>query len=104
MLYVLAVYCQKIYIYIYFIMIIIIFIVHTFLEDIVASGYWQSLTFPIKAVACNRAQQYYYLPYWDTKQCMHIRSIWPDHRRRLYNSNLIAAIVDQFVSKMRSFT
>ncbi|CAH0716714.1 unnamed protein product, partial [Brenthis ino] len=58
------------------------------------TGYWQSTTFPLKAVSSDK--YYYYLPYWDTKQCMHVRSIWPDHRRRLYNSNLISCIIDLF--------
>lgn len=60
------------------------------------TGYWQSTTFPLKAVSSDK--YYYYLPYWDTKQCMHVRSIWPDHRRRMYNSNLISCIIDMFVS------
>ncbi|XP_047543400.1 otoferlin-like [Vanessa atalanta] len=59
------------------------------------TGYWQSTTVPVKAVACGD-KHYYYLPYWDTKQCMQVRSIWPDHRRRMYNSNLIANIIDLF--------
>ncbi|CAH2103117.1 unnamed protein product [Euphydryas editha] len=59
------------------------------------TGYWQSTTQPFKAVAYND-KTYYYLPFWDTKQCMQVRSIWPDHRRRMYNSNLIASIIDKF--------
>lgn len=41
---------------------------------------------------------YYFLPYWDNKPCLHIRSIWPDYRRRMYNSNIINKIVDKLVS------
>nr|XP_021208193.1 otoferlin isoform X3 [Bombyx mori] len=64
-------------------------------EDIsVDTGYWQSLTHPTKATSTDKT--YYYIPYWDHKQCMHVRSIWPDHRRRMYNSNLIANIVEKF--------
>ncbi|XP_050361136.1 otoferlin-like [Nymphalis io] len=59
------------------------------------TGYWQSMTHPVKATTCGD-KHYYYLPYWDTKPCMQVRSIWPDHRRRLYNSNLIAYIIDLF--------
>ncbi|XP_045490218.1 otoferlin-like [Pieris rapae] len=56
------------------------------------TGYWQSTTHDMKAQSNDR--YYYYLPYWDTKQCMHVRSIWPDHRRRLYNSNMLSYILD----------
>ncbi|XP_043482896.1 otoferlin-like isoform X2 [Leptopilina heterotoma] len=38
---------------------------------------------------------YYFLPYWDNKPCLHVRSIWPDYRRRMYNSNIINKIVDK---------
>uniref|UniRef100_A0A2H1W2N1 SFRICE_019747 n=1 Tax=Spodoptera frugiperda TaxID=7108 RepID=A0A2H1W2N1_SPOFR len=58
------------------------------------TGYWQSTTQPTKAASTDKT--YYYLPYWDHKQCMHIRSIWPDHRRRMYNSNLIANIIEKY--------
>ncbi|CAB3259049.1 unnamed protein product [Arctia plantaginis] len=58
------------------------------------TGYWQSTTQPFKAASTDK--NYYYLPYWEHKQCMHVRSIWPDHRRRMYNSNLIANIIEKF--------
>ncbi|KAH9636494.1 hypothetical protein HF086_002194 [Spodoptera exigua] len=58
------------------------------------TGYWQSTTQPTKAASTDK--NYYYLPYWDHKQCMHIRSIWPDHRRRMYNSNMIANIIEKY--------
>ncbi|XP_075991116.1 otoferlin-like [Anticarsia gemmatalis] len=58
------------------------------------TGYWQSTTQSLKATSTDK--NYYYLPYWDHKQCMHVRSIWPDHRRRMYNSNLIANIIEKF--------
>ncbi|KAJ0183679.1 hypothetical protein K1T71_000102 [Dendrolimus kikuchii] len=65
------------------------------LNDLSAdTGYWQSTTWPTKAASTDK--NYYYLPYWDHKQCMHIRSIWPDHRRRMYNSNVIATIIEMF--------
>ncbi|XP_031628335.1 otoferlin isoform X2 [Contarinia nasturtii] len=37
---------------------------------------------------------YYYLPYWDYKQCMNVRCHFPDLRRRMYNSNMISKLVD----------
>ncbi|XP_047040376.1 otoferlin-like [Helicoverpa zea] len=65
------------------------------LDEISAdTGYWQSTTHPTKASSTDKT--YYYLPYWDHKQCMHVRSIWPDHRRRMYNSNLIAKIIEKY--------
>ncbi|XP_041986381.1 otoferlin [Aricia agestis] len=65
------------------------------LDDLSAdSGYWQSQTQPAKASSADKT--YYFLPYWDTKPCMHVRSIFPDHRRRLYNSNLISKIIEHF--------
>ncbi|KAL0902706.1 hypothetical protein ABMA27_000522 [Loxostege sticticalis] len=65
------------------------------IDDLAAdTGYWQSTTTPTKATSSDK--NYFYLPYWDHKQCMHVRSIWPDHRRRMYNSNLIANIIEKF--------
>ncbi|KAF5301719.1 hypothetical protein FQA39_LY10650 [Lamprigera yunnana] len=54
---------------------------------------WQSTTFPTKPMTHNKI--YYFLPYWDNKPCMHIRCIWPDHRRRMYTSNQIQKIVEK---------
>ncbi|KOB67239.1 Otoferlin [Operophtera brumata] len=69
-----------------------------FIDDIddlkVDTGFWQSTTLSCKAASVDKL--YYYLPIWDHKQCMQIRSIWPDHRRRMYNSNLIANIIEMF--------
>lgn len=41
---------------------------------------------------------YYYLPYWDYKPCMNVRCHFPDLRRRMYNSNMIAKITETLVS------
>lgn len=57
---------------------------------------WQSTTTPIKPMTHDRI--YYFLPYWDDKPCMHVRSLWPDYRRRMYNSNIIHKIMDKLVS------
>ncbi|CAH0402078.1 unnamed protein product [Chilo suppressalis] len=65
------------------------------LDELAAdTGYWQSTTTATKATSNDK--NYYYLPYWDHKQCMHVRSIWPDHRRRMYNSNMIENIIEKF--------
>lgn len=43
-------------------------------------------------------RQHYYLPYWDYKPCMDVRCYFPDLRRRMYNSNMIAKMADRMVS------
>ncbi|XP_026674830.1 otoferlin-like isoform X7 [Ceratina calcarata] len=59
----------------------------------VLSGSWQSTTPACKPMTHDKI--YYFLPYWDDKPCLHVRSIWPDYRRRMYNSNIISKIVDK---------
>lgn len=49
-----------------------------------------------------------YLPYWDYKPCMNVRCHFPDLRRRMYNSNMIAKIaealvIQSFVTNIYSF-
>ncbi|XP_042882638.1 otoferlin-like [Penaeus japonicus] len=51
---------------------------------------WHSTTPPMKPMTNDKI--YYFLPFWDDKPCLYIRSFFQDHRRRLYNSNAIAAI------------
>jgi hypothetical protein len=41
-------------------------------------------------------KHHYYLPYWDYKPAMNVRCIFPDLRRRMYNSNAIAKLTDKF--------
>ncbi|XP_076380507.1 otoferlin isoform X2 [Megalopta genalis] len=59
----------------------------------VLSGSWQSTTPPSKPMTHDKI--YYFIPYWDDKPCLHVRSIWPDYRRRMYNSNIINKIADK---------
>ncbi|KAF4526881.1 hypothetical protein B566_EDAN013792 [Ephemera danica] len=67
-----------------------------YLENVSAdSASWQSTTPPVKPMTHDRL--YYFLPYWDDKPCMYVRSVWPDYRRRMYNSNLISRIVEKLV-------
>ncbi|KAF0293526.1 Otoferlin [Amphibalanus amphitrite] len=54
---------------------------------------YQSTSHPIKPMSYDRL--YYFLPYWDNKPCLHVRSVWHDHRRRLYHSNLLARIAEK---------
>ncbi|XP_024082111.1 otoferlin-like isoform X1 [Cimex lectularius] len=53
---------------------------------------WASTTPKTKPMTHDRL--YYFLPYWDDKPCMHLRAPWPDLRRRMYNSNMLAKIVE----------
>lgn len=62
----------------------------------VITGSWQSTTSPSKPMTHDKT--YYFLPYWDDKPCLHVRSYWPDFRKRMYNSNLIGKIADKLVS------
>lgn len=67
----------------------------------VLSGSWQSTTPANKPMTHDKI--YYFLPYWDDKPCLHVRSIWPDYRRRMYNSNIIGKIVDKLVRDLIFF-
>ncbi|KAL0280303.1 UNVERIFIED_CONTAM: hypothetical protein PYX00_001638 [Menopon gallinae] len=53
----------------------------------------QSTSSPAKPMTHDKI--YYFLPFWDDKPCMHVNSVWPDYRRRMYNSNIISRIVDR---------
>lgn len=67
-------------------------------EDLqeVLTGSCQSTTPASKPMTHDKI--YYFLPYWDDKPSLHVRSIWPDYRRRMYNSNIIGKIIDKLVS------
>ena len=57
---------------------------------------WHSSTPSVKPLSHDRL--YYFLPYWDEKPTMYIRSMFPDHRKRMYISNAIGKIADKVVS------
>ncbi|KAK7066884.1 Protein kinase C conserved region 2 (CalB) [Halocaridina rubra] len=60
-------------------------------ESVLAeSSMWQSTTPPMRPMTNDKT--YYFLPFWDDKPCLYVRSFFQDHRRRLLNSNVIAAI------------
>ncbi|XP_062700276.1 otoferlin-like isoform X1 [Aedes albopictus] len=40
-------------------------------------------------------KSHFFLPYWDMKPCMDVRCSFPDLRRRMYNSNMIAKITER---------
>ena len=53
------------------------------------------LTPPVRPVTNDR--QYYHIPWEDSKPCTHIKLTWQDHRRRLYNSNVLLKICERLV-------
>ncbi|XP_072134947.1 otoferlin [Mobula birostris] len=52
-----------------------------------------SCTPPMKPVITDR--NYFHLPYFEKKPCTYIKSWWQDHRRRLYNANIMDKIADK---------
>ena len=57
---------------------------------------WHSTTPAVKPLSHDR--QYYFMPYWDDKPTMYIRATFPDHRRRMFNSNVISKTSEKLVS------
>lgn len=64
--------------------------------EIVDATAFNSTTNSCKPISHDKL--YYYLPYWDYKPCMNVRCHFPDLRRRMYNSNMIAKLVEGTVS------
>ncbi|XP_077301198.1 ferlin family C2 domain-containing myoferlin misfire [Arctopsyche grandis] len=52
-----------------------------------------SVTPPMKAVSHDR--MHYYIPYFDRKPCMCVKSKWPNHLRRMYISNLLERLYER---------
>ncbi|KAF2368428.1 C2 domain [Trinorchestia longiramus] len=73
-------------------------------ESVIAeSSMWQSTTPPMKPMTNDKI--YYFLPYWDDKPCLFVRSLWQDHRRRLFNSNalsIVAAVLEEGLTEFQS--
>ena len=40
---------------------------------------------------------YFHLPYYEDKPCVYVKEHMEDHRRRMYNSNIIDKIADKLV-------
>lgn len=40
-------------------------------------------------------KHHYYLPFWDYKPSMNVRCIFPDLRRRMYNSNMLTKLTEK---------
>ena len=56
---------------------------------------WNSTTVTTKPLSHDRL--YYFLPYWDEKPTMYIRTSFPDHRRRMYQANVISRVANKLV-------
>lgn len=56
---------------------------------------WQSTTHPLKPV--TRDKVYYHLPFYEEKPCIYVREMFEDHRRRMYNTNILEKIADKLV-------
>ena len=61
----------------------------------------ESMTKPKMPETTNK--QYYQINWGATKPCLHIKFPWEEHRRRLYNTNLIERICMKLV-RLRIFT
>lgn len=66
-------------------------IIFTFTESIDVSSF-NSTTCACKPISHDR--NHYYLPFWDYKPSMNVRCIFPDLRRRMYNSNMLSKLTD----------
>lgn len=64
--------------------------------EVVDTTAFNSTTNSCKPISHDKL--HYYLPYWDYKPCMNVRCHFPDLRRRIYNSNMIAKLADAMVS------
>ncbi|ESO89647.1 hypothetical protein LOTGIDRAFT_125029, partial [Lottia gigantea] len=54
---------------------------------------WMSTTGATKPVTKDKI--YYHMPYYADKPCVYLKEQFEDHRRRLYNSNIIEKIIDK---------
>ena len=70
-------------------------------KEVEENPFLNSISSPARPVTNNR--QYYHIPWDDAKPCLHIKFPWQDHRRRLYNANIIYKICERFVSNVLGF-
>jgi otoferlin len=63
------------------------------LSEMVDCSAYSSTTSAAKPITHDKI--HYFLPYWDYKPCMDVKCMFPDLRRRMYNSNMIAKIADK---------
>ena len=57
---------------------------------------WQSTTPPLKPT--TRDKIYYHMPFYEEKPCVYVKEMFEDHRRRMYNTNMLEKIGDKLVS------
>ena len=55
----------------------------------------KSTTVPEKPLTTDK--NYYYLPFGEKKQCLHVFSLYEDTKRRLYHTNILEKIVEELV-------
>ena len=66
-------------------------------ENLIGSGpKWQSTTPPLKPTTRDRI--YYHLPFYEEKPCVYVKEMFEDHRRRMYNTNILEKIGEKLVS------
>uniref|UniRef100_F6VBD0 C2 domain-containing protein n=1 Tax=Ciona intestinalis TaxID=7719 RepID=F6VBD0_CIOIN len=51
------------------------------------------LTLPVKPLTHDK--YYYHMPFFEQKPCVYLTSYWHDHKRRLYNSNIMHRVADK---------
>ncbi|XP_070555288.1 otoferlin-like isoform X9 [Ptychodera flava] len=56
---------------------------------------FNSTTESIKPVNSDNEKYYYHMPYNEKKPCVYVQFPWEDHRRRLYNQNILYKIADK---------
>ncbi|XP_053394701.1 otoferlin-like isoform X1 [Mercenaria mercenaria] len=54
---------------------------------------WHSTTPPLKPT--TRDKVYYHLPFYEEKPCLYVREMFEDHRRRMYNTNILEKIAEK---------
>ncbi|XP_077991695.1 otoferlin-like [Glandiceps talaboti] len=68
-------------------------------EPQVVKPKYDSTTEPIKPVTNDK--YYYHMPYSEKKPCVYVQFPWEDHRRRLYNQNILYKIADKLEEGMK---
>ncbi|KAK3090409.1 hypothetical protein FSP39_011632 [Pinctada imbricata] len=54
---------------------------------------WRSITPKMKAITKDKC--YFHMPYYEDKPCVYLKTNWEDHRRRLYNVNVMEKIIEK---------
>lgn len=62
---------------------------------------WHSTTPPLRPN--SRDKFYYNLPYYEDKPCVYVKQVFEDHRRRMYNTNIIDKIAEKLVRLNMAF-